>query len=233
MTIDRETLMAYADGELDDVTAKRIERAIAEDPELARQVEAHRALKARLAAHFAPVVEEPVPERLRALLETNVADFAAAKEKRERLRWILPAGNFAAMAATLVVGLLVGQAIDLNPSPIGGSGSGTLVAQAGLARALDTQLASAQPRDAATRIGLTFRDRSGAVCRTFEGQAFAGVACRSGTGWQLRQVMSGAAQATDYRQAGSAETLEAAEAMMADGPFDAEAERAARDGGWK
>ena len=32
MTIDPETLMAYADGELDPLTARRVEKAIAADP---------------------------------------------------------------------------------------------------------------------------------------------------------------------------------------------------------
>lgn len=229
MTIDPETLMAYADGELDDLTAKRVERAIAEDPALAKQVEAHRVLRARIAGHFAPVAKEVVPERLAALLQGNVIDM---KDTRKTRPSRMPSrGSVAAIAATLVIGLLVGQAVDLNPSPIA-SRDDTLVAQASLARALDTQLASEQPSNAATRIGLSFRDKSGAVCRTFEGAALAGIACHTGKDWQLKQVMSGAAQ-TDYRQAGSAETLAAAEAMMAEGPFDADAERTARDGGWR
>ncbi|RJF85369.1 anti-sigma factor family protein [Sphingomonas cavernae] len=230
MTIDPETLMAYADGELDEVAAKRVERAIAEDPALARQVEAHRALRARIAGHFAPIAGEPVPERLRTMIGNNAASIDEARARRSR--WTLPRGNIAAMAATLVVGLLVGQAIDLNPAPVADR-SGTLVAQAGLERALDTQLASEQPSGAATRIGLTFRDKAGAVCRTFEAQALAGIACRVDGAWQVRQMMGAEAQSTDYRQAGSAEMLAAAEAMMADGPLDADAERAARDGGWR
>lgn len=232
MTIDPEMLMAYADGELDELAAKRVERAIAEDPELARQVEAHRALRARIAGHFAPVAEAPLPDRLKAMLQANVASIDVARETRARSRWIASSRNWAALAAALVIGLVVGQTLDLNPAPVGSSG-GTLVAQAGLERALDTQLASAQSADAATRIGLTFHDREGVVCRTFEAQALAGIACRADDAWQVRQLMSGDVKATDYRQAGSAETLAAAEAMMADGPMDAEAERAARDGGWR
>lgn len=232
MTIDPETLMAYADGELDDLAAKRVERAIAEDPTLARQIEAHRALTARLGAHFDPIVAEPVPDHLKAQIQTSVADFRAVKERRDCPRRAISSGNWAAMVATLVVGLLVGQAIDLNPPPVSGKG-GALFAQGSLEKALDTQLASTQPRDAKTRIGLTFRDSSGAICRTFEARTLAGIACRVGDDWQLRQLMGTAPQQADYRQAGSAEILAAAEPMMADGPFDADVERAALRQGWR
>ena len=72
MTPDDEMLMAYADGELDPLAAKRVEREIAANPELAATIEAHRALRRRLGAAFAPVLDAPVPDRLAALLETNV-----------------------------------------------------------------------------------------------------------------------------------------------------------------
>lgn len=232
MTIDPEMLMAYADAELDELAAKRVERAIAEDPELARQVEAHRALKARIAGHFAPVTEEPVPDRLSAMLQSNVVGIEAAKTGRDRPRWMFSAPNWAAIAATLVVGLVVGQAVDLNPTNVGERG-GVLVAQGPLKTALETQLASAPLAGAETRVALTFRDKAGAVCRTFEQQRIAGIACRAGDDWQVRQMMGAAGSQADYRQAGSIDVLAAAEPMMAEGPFDADTERAARDGGWK
>ena len=46
MNYDDETLMAYADGELDEVLAAEIAAAIEREPELARRVERHRALRA-------------------------------------------------------------------------------------------------------------------------------------------------------------------------------------------
>ena len=45
---DDELAMAYADGELDPLAAKRFEARLAEEPALAATVEAHRALHARL-----------------------------------------------------------------------------------------------------------------------------------------------------------------------------------------
>ena len=73
MTIDDDLLMAFADGELDEVTRARVERAVAEDPALKARLEVQQRLRARLAAHYGPAVDEAVPERLRAMLgERNV-----------------------------------------------------------------------------------------------------------------------------------------------------------------
>jgi len=82
MQIDDDLLMALADGELDDVTRARVERAVGEDPALKARLEVQQRLRARLAAHYAPAVEEKVPERLRAMLETNVVGFAPARRAR-------------------------------------------------------------------------------------------------------------------------------------------------------
>ena len=90
MTIEPETLMAYADDALDPLTAKRVERAIAADPTLAEDVARHRRLKARLAQAYAPLVEEPVPDRLAALL----TDAAASNVVQMPVRPARPASRF-------------------------------------------------------------------------------------------------------------------------------------------
>ncbi|HEX3398609.1 MAG TPA: zf-HC2 domain-containing protein, partial [Steroidobacteraceae bacterium] len=64
MTISDEMLMAYADGELDAPTRARIEAAMKEDPEIAKRVAQHRALREAMQGAFAAVLREPVPERL-------------------------------------------------------------------------------------------------------------------------------------------------------------------------
>ena len=55
MSFDPATVAAFVDGELDDLTARRIAREAESDPALAAEIARHRALKARLTAHFAPV----------------------------------------------------------------------------------------------------------------------------------------------------------------------------------
>ncbi|MGK6319135.1 anti-sigma factor family protein [Sphingomonas sp. DT-204] len=228
MTIDPETLMAYADGELDPVAAMRVERAIAADPALAAEVAAHRRLRARIAGSFAPVAAAPVPERLALLLKPdNVVPLRPRARARFDLRWAT------AIAASLVIGLLIGPMLRPGaPVQVGPAG---LVASGDLARALDTQLAATQG-DAPIRVIASFRDSAGAICRTFAGRVTSGIACREGDGWVLRRTVSGAAEVrTDYRQAGSSdpELMAMAQDMMAGAPLDAAQERAAHDRGWR
>jgi hypothetical protein len=233
--IDDDTLMAYADGELDDIGRARVERAVAADPALRARLAQQQKLRATLAAFYGPTAEEEVPERFRAMLETNIVDFAGAKARRTReARPIWQ--SLAALAATLVLGLALGRTLLMPAAGPVGIDNGMMVAQGSLAAALDTQLASAQAPDAATRIGTSFAAADGRLCRTFDSAALAGVACRGEQGWQL--IMTGAGSGgprSDYRQAGSANPLvaEAAQALMAGEAFDAAAERRARDSGWR
>jgi hypothetical protein len=166
------------------------------------------------------------------MLDTNVVDFAAAKARRPRPVW----QNLMALAATLVLGLAIGRTLVMPAASPVGIANGTMVAQGPLAAALDTQLASAQAPDATTRIGTSFAAADGRYCRTFESVAMAGVACRGEQGWQLMMTSTGSGVAqTAYRQAGSSNPLvaQAAQEMMAGEPFDAAAERQARDSGWR
>lgn len=229
MAIDDDLLMAFADGELDALARARVERALAEDPDLRARLEAQRRLRERLAAHYGPIAEEEAPERLRAMLAPKIVPLAPVRAAR-RPMW----QTFTALAATLVLGLAIGRTLTA-PGPIGVE-DGTLVARGALAEALETQLASAQADGAATRIGVSFAGSDGRLCRTFESAAAAGLACRGEAGWQL--VMTAApsgAMRGQYRQAGSGDALvlQAAQEIMAGEPLDAAAERRARDSGWR
>ena len=79
MNYDDETLMAYADGELDAVQRAEIATAADKDPALARRVEKHRALRAQVAGAFASVVDQPLPARL---LSAANGDTVAVSEAR-------------------------------------------------------------------------------------------------------------------------------------------------------
>lgn len=228
--IDEAMLVAWVDGELDEVTRRRVERAVADDPALADRLEMHRRLRDRLSGHYAPVEAEPVPAAMRALLEESAKVVPLARPATPRWRgW----GIGGAIAASLILGLGIGHLSGGPGGPIAVKG-GTMVAQGELASALDTQLASAQ-EGAAIRIGLSFQRKGGGWCRSFEGTAVAGVACREGAGWQVQQLVPGAGQGTDYRQAssGDARVLATVDALMASAPADAEQEKAARAQGWR
>ena len=64
MTFSEETLMAYADDELDAQTRGAVEAAMASDPEIAARVAQHKALRGELRVAFNNVLDEPIPQRL-------------------------------------------------------------------------------------------------------------------------------------------------------------------------
>lgn len=231
MEPDDETLMRYADGELNEISRNHVERALAADPALMARLNGHRALKARIAARYGPVAEEEVPMRLSALLAGNVVGISPVGRPTTRRRWAP-----AAIAASLAAGVVAGQMLPrAGGGPVSFDG-GAMVARGEVARALDTQLASVQPGDAAVRIGVSFPGEDGAKCRTFETAEMSGVACRGSDRWQVLVTAPGtsARAGGGYAQAGSADAIimEAAQDMMTGEPFDAAAEKRARDGGW-
>lgn len=147
------------------------------------------------------------------------------------------------MAASLVIGLIVGQAWLRSPdtSPFA-TRDGHLVARGALERALTSQLASNQPDTAPVHIGVSFQDRAGDYCRTFllrTGETLAGLACREQGAWRMEVLAQGEAAAASpsaYRMAGAdlPETVfKAVETQIAGEPLDAEQEAAAQRGNWE
>lgn len=233
MTFAREIIMAFVDGELDPVTARRIENAMADDAELAEKVRSQRALRERLAARFDPILDEPVPGSLTQTL--GAIDTSLVTRRRVREALFAGPAQWGALAASLAIGLFAGQMLWSSPGSLIAERGGTLVAGGQLDRALDTQLASSQASGSPTRVGLTFRNAAGAVCRTFEGRELSGVACRGDGQWQVRHAIApGGGTAGEYRQASSGEIAGIAAAMMGpDGAFDAAQERRAMAAGWR
>jgi len=229
MSFDPDTIAAYVDGELDDLAARRIEREAEGDAALTAEIGRHRALRAQLSAHFTPVVDEPVPDRLRALLIGDNIDTSLSDRRKAKRTRFAPA-HWGVIAASLVLGLTLGLR-PWAPAPDVISANGILVASGGLTDALDTQLASNQPTNADIRIALSFRDKKGRICRSFAGRDLSGIGCREDGRWALERTAAGQ-NAGEYRQAASGDLAAAAAAMMAGDPFDAAAERAARDAGW-
>lgn len=230
MTVTREELTAFADGELDEPRRSQVAAEVARDEALAAEVERHRALKAQLGAHFGPVLDQPVPARLTALLggdENKVTDFTAARQKREaRLRiprWGWIAGP--ALAASLAMAVIL---------PRGGTPEGYVGTQ--LAAVLDQRLVIDQAPGEDLRVLLSFRDEAGAYCRAFAGADQSGIACRDETGWKLQFEGQGAeGQGRDYRMAGAdaSEVMARAQEMAAGPALDAPEEVRARASGWR
>jgi hypothetical protein len=243
MRFSDEMLMAYADGELDLVARAEIEAAMARDPAIAQIVERHRAVAAQLRSAYGGVLEEPVPERIASLVAepgaAAVVDLASRRVARDARA--MPGGprmpQWAALAASLAIGLFVGFLATRGPSaPYEETGTG-LVARGELDRALTTQLASA-PGDAEVRIGISFRDHRGDYCRTFQMHReapLAGLACRAGEDWKLQLLATAPAQHGELRPAASMPmaVLHAVDAAIEGEPLDAAAESNARKAGWR
>ena len=233
--IGDEILMAYVDGELDPAAREEVERAIATDPATKERVERERRLRNRIAGHYAPVADEPIPERLTALLTgaaDNVVSLESARARRAPTRW----QAVTALAATLVLGLFVGTMLSRGGAEPVAFADGAMVARGELAEALESRLA-ADPASGGTRVGVSFAANDDRFCRTFESTELSGLACRGGEGWEIVMAAAPAgAAAGEYRQASSAGSplvLEAAQNMIAGEPLDAEGERRARALGWR
>ena len=220
-------LAAFMDGSLaDEALIDAIESAINADPALAQRAEALAAgddLAPLVRDAFAPLLDAPVPERLTAAIaprEADVIDLAAARAAKApvlpvpandtgRSNWRWP--QFGAMAASLVLGVMIG-----GPLLKGGSGGpqadGLVLASADLTAMLD-RAPSGQRTDLAAlgegEVVLTFRNADGQLCRQFMidgagGATSDALACAgaNGDGWQIEAYGRRAAPAGEMKLAG-------------------------------
>lgn len=227
---DQEEFFAWLDGELDDKAAARVEARVAADPALAKKARAHRALARQLRGAFDPVMAAAVPDRIGAA----PVDFAAARERRAA-RPISRTTQWAAIAATLAVGIVTGTMVSPGSSGPVTRENGALVASASLEEALYTRLASAPAGDG-VRIGLTFRDQAGSLCRSFADEGTSGLACRADGDWKIRGLFQQDGGAPgEYRMAAGDDPRLATliDESIAGEPFDAAAERKAKEAGWR
>lgn len=232
MELDRETLDRFVDGELPPKEMERVAATLAAHPEMDAYVRRQENLRRELRALYR-TLDAQMPERLiDAALTAPISWQWRLRDWQRRnlsIRQLAPAG--AALALGLIVGVAIGPQGDL-----GTNAGGELVAQGTLARALDTQLASAGA-GGPTQIGISFRSKSGQDCRTFAKGENAGLACHQGEAWVVETIARQTAedQGAAYRMAGSGlpEALRQAVAASIEGaPFDAKAEAQARARGW-
>ncbi len=228
-------LAAFLNGTLDDeALIDAIEAAINDDPALAERVEALALAADDPAASavrdaFAPVLDAPVPERLTQIIappSAEVVDLAAARTARSLPMpandtgggsWRWP--QFAAMAASLVIGVMVGGPLLTGGGGAGSAGGalvlagadGTTTTAPALAAMLDTA-PSGQAVDLASlgrgEVVLTFRNVDGQLCRQFmldsADATSDALACASGgkAGWQIEAFGRRAAPMGEMKLAG-------------------------------
>ncbi len=232
MKFPQETLMAYADGELDAETRRAVEAEMAIDPQVAQEIERHRALRADVGQAFAGVLTEQVPDRL---LRTATKTKATA-----RRQWSWP--EWTSIAASLVLGVLAGRALlqtDAESGLIVAGVDGRVIAGGALAEALSEQLSSQD--GSAIDIGLTFRAKSGEYCRTFGARAatpVVGFACRDAEVWRVDMLSTAprAQSGGDYRMASTQlppPVVQAIADRMQGEALDADEEAIARQRRWR
>lgn len=207
-------LAAFMDGTLDDETLiAAIEAAINADPALAERAEALASEEddtaAAVRAAFAPVLVAPVPERL---LPAATPPTAAprplpvpANDTSGNWRW----PQWAAMAASLFLGVVIGGPLLTGKSEDAAGGS-LVLASADVDAMLDTA-PSGQAVDLAAlgtgEVVLTFRNADGQLCRQFmiqsDGATSDALACAAGdAGWQIEAYGRRPAPAGEMKLAG-------------------------------
>lgn len=244
-----EMLMRFADGELDAEEMAVVEKAMESDDDLVARVAMFIETKAAAQSAFGAMLEEPVPQALKATVEGMVAakkaDAARGRERQSTIvamgsrppvtrtpvrQWTLP---LAASIVAAMVGGLAGYWAGTGDGMRPGSLSVAGVVDAGLAEALATVPAGQQATlapDSRFRAIATFRNAASAVCREFEIDAtdrstLISVACHEGDGWQVSFVVAAPASADGYAPASSTEALDAyLSAIEAGEPLSSEEE---------
>lgn len=230
---DEELFYAWLDGELRGEEAEQIAARVAADPALTAKADRHRALAANLRGAFDPILNDAAPAPRFGAAE--VIDLGAKRAERDTRRASFGIPQWAAMAATLAIGIVAGQFVNNRSGAPIESRDGRRVAAASLDRALDAQLASAEG-NGRVRVGLTFRDREGGICRSFTDEGTSGLACREGGDWRVEGLFAApSGQQGDYRMAAGEDPrlADLIDERIAGEPFDAAAEKAARDRGWR
>jgi len=243
--INRETLDAYVDGELAPDEMTRVAALLGERADFKTYVDSQLALRNRLAVSFAPLMAEPIPDRLQRPLRATPPHLRVTFWRRWLGEFISWRGGVP-LAASLVFGLIVGVAIERSARTelpfVRSLQNGQVLAQGELAGALNQQLESSDQYDQRARIGISFRSRAGLDCRTFEWRGTTttanGVACHTGGDWAVAALATTRRTVNDqaaYQMAGAAmpdAIRNTVNELIAGLPYDAAAERAARDAHW-
>jgi hypothetical protein len=239
-----EQLMAYADGELDAATAVRVRQAVRADTAIAARVKLFEESRRLLREAYDPVLQEPLPPRLQALLSHMEGPAVAVRHPRRRR----PRGVQVLAASLVAVAAL--SALWLTGHR-GLSGDDNLLAAIRamppvVTAALD-QRPSGEPvdltldRHAVELLPLASYASAAGYCREFSvealdvdrPQSLRALACRDGDRWIARAAVDDAAAAPDggYHAASGGRDL-AAELPQPQA-LDDRQERALIASGWR
>lgn len=234
---DDETLMAFADGELDEAQSLALEEALVEDEALAERLAVFFDSRRLVGDALKPLIDEPVPDALAASVrrmvqaaeskaapqQDNVVSLPAWPQPQAR-PWLMPIAASLVAVITGVIGFTLGR---ITPAA---TDSG-----AEIAAALDHEASgrdvALRASDARLNIIATFRDERGDLCREYRltqpTSSTQTIACRQDGTWATRLALT-TPQTDGYVPASAEETVDAYLAsIQAGAPLSAEEERKA------
>ncbi|MEQ9812536.1 MAG: hypothetical protein RLO50_07115 [Azospirillaceae bacterium] len=204
-------LLAYVEGRLDTASRQAVDQALSRDAGLQRRVAAMRRAVAEEPGLLDSVLEAPVPDRLlrAARMPARPGPGARLAATGGRLRRLLRSTGWglAAPAGAAIAGLLIGLAVDGEPSsPGGGSGyrpagstaAGSLPPAAldALVGVLERGTGGGQVGAIAITVGQALPLPVDADCRwfqvTMDGARHDGIACARPPGWSVMTVETSA-----------------------------------------
>lgn len=219
-----ETLVAFADGELDDATAARLEDALEKDEALAARLAVFLDSRIAVASALQPLIHEPVPDALTAAVQqmaenakipkTTMDDNVVAFHQKQatsappgRKTWLMPIAASLVAVIAGVGGFLVGREIGPPPAP-----NVNTAVSAALDRELSGRDVALGPSGDSLHVISSFRDERGDLCREYELRRPTGntisIACREDGAWMTRLALS-APRTDGYTPASAQETIDA------------------------
>ncbi len=218
--LDDEILVAYVDGELPPDEAAKVDAAVRSDSEVRDAVRVFRDSADIVKRGLDPILDEPVPENVRALFDRPAPRRTPARSF-DLVAWLAgavgelwrPAVPVAASLA-LAIGLGGGFLLSTLGSGDGGPAGAGFVQTASDLEAFEDAL---EKTATATTVAwsntgtgtewtvtpvFTFKSKQGSYCREYEQQArtgdrrveISGIACRASDGtWRIRTVVARAA----------------------------------------
>lgn len=246
MTFDDETLMAFADGELDELTAKRVDRAIAEDDSIGARVALFRATRASVSQAVAPLAQQPVPPELQlsvaAMIErdresratgaatSNVVEIGGRKPvRRTAPLWLMPVAAMLVLAVGGAGGYFAGSVLQpATPAEFASIDDPAIIralSEIPSGKAMDVPGTGRQIEPV-----LSFRLEDGTLCREYklrqaDAKGIVSIACLEQDRWKTHLMMASTRTEEGFVPAGSAETIDAYLASIhAGSPLDGDAE---------
>lgn len=234
---DDETLMAFADGELDEAQSLALEEALAGDDALAERLAVFLDSRRLVGDALKPLIDEPMPDALLASVrkmaeeaqrrqaapQDNVVSFRPKPPRQQAAtRWLMPVAASLVAVVTGVIGFAIGR---MGP-PATNAGTEIAAALDREASGKDVTLSGA-----VLHVVSSFRDERGELCREYELKQPASstltVACRENGAWATRLALT-TPQAEGYSPASSQETVDSyLTSIQASAPLSAEEERKA------